>query len=155
MPLIPGVPHILHGGDYNPDQWPDFPQMINEDFHLMDKAFCNTLSVGIFAWGTLEPADGIFDFAWLDAIFAHAEKSRKKFFLSMPSAAAPEWLVRQHPEICMVNEQGASGNRVSPGRTAVYLHPNSTDGSALLTKNFPNVMADARREANRHRTAFV
>ncbi len=25
-PIIKDMPHILHGGDYNPDQWLDMPE---------------------------------------------------------------------------------------------------------------------------------
>ena len=44
-------PHILHGADYNPDQWQEFPEVIEEDMRLMKLAGCNVMSIGIFAWG--------------------------------------------------------------------------------------------------------
>ena len=47
--LIPGYDHILHGGDYNPDQWQNDKTVISEDFQLMKMAHCNAFSVGIFA----------------------------------------------------------------------------------------------------------
>jgi hypothetical protein len=49
-PIIPGFPHILHGADWNPDQWPDEPAIIDEDFRLMEKSGCNTFSI-IFRMG--------------------------------------------------------------------------------------------------------
>ena len=52
-PIIPGFPRILHGADWNPDQWLHEPAVIDEDFRLMEKAGCNTFSLGIFAWSTL------------------------------------------------------------------------------------------------------
>ena len=30
--------HILHGGDYNPDQWLDCPEVLEEDIRLMKEA---------------------------------------------------------------------------------------------------------------------
>ena len=30
-----GFPHILHGGDYNPEQWIDVPGIWDEDLRLM------------------------------------------------------------------------------------------------------------------------
>ena len=59
-PIVPGFPHMLHGGDWNPDQWLHEPGVIDEDFRLMEKAGCNAFSVGIFAWATLEPEEGTF-----------------------------------------------------------------------------------------------
>ena len=48
------LPFIGHGGDYNPDQWRDRPDILAEDIRLMKLARCNPMSVGIFAWATLE-----------------------------------------------------------------------------------------------------
>ena len=48
------LPFIGHGGDYNPDQWRDRPDILAEDIRLMKLATCNLMSVGIFAWATLE-----------------------------------------------------------------------------------------------------
>ena len=45
-PINPRFPHFLHGGDYNPDQWPE--EVWDEDMRLMKLANCNTMSVGIF-----------------------------------------------------------------------------------------------------------
>jgi beta-galactosidase len=55
-PIHPKCPHFLHGGDYNPDQWPE--EVWAEDMRLMKLAHCNAMSVGIFAWTALEPAEG-------------------------------------------------------------------------------------------------
>ena len=33
--LTPKYPHMLHGGDYNPDQWLDRPDILEEDIRLM------------------------------------------------------------------------------------------------------------------------
>ena len=60
---------MLHGGDYNADQWwANYPEVINEDFQLMPLAGCNAFSIGIFAWASLEPQEGVYDFRWLDDI---------------------------------------------------------------------------------------
>jgi beta-galactosidase len=49
-------PALLHGGDYNPDQWLHDPDVLAEDIRLMKLAGCNAMSVGIFAWSALEPS---------------------------------------------------------------------------------------------------
>ena len=53
-PINPKFPHFLHGGDYNPEQWPR--ETWDEDMRLMKLAHCNTMSVGIFSWAKLEPS---------------------------------------------------------------------------------------------------
>ncbi len=55
------VPHILYGGDYNPEQWDE--SVWQEDARLMNEAGVNLVSLGIFAWAKLEPAAGHYDFA--------------------------------------------------------------------------------------------
>ena len=74
-PIIPGLPHVLHGGDWNPDQWRDEPGVLEQDFALMEKAGCNNFSVGIFAWAALEPAEGRFELGWLDDVLASSPAS--------------------------------------------------------------------------------
>ena len=39
------LPFIGHGGDYNPDQWLDRPDLLEEDIRLMKLAGCNGMSV--------------------------------------------------------------------------------------------------------------
>ena len=49
-PIIKDMPHIMHGGDYNPDQWLEVPEVLKEDVRLMKLAHVNVVSIGIFAW---------------------------------------------------------------------------------------------------------
>ncbi|MBR4125774.1 MAG: beta-galactosidase, partial [Victivallales bacterium] len=106
MPILPNYPHILHGGDWNPDQWLETPEIIDEDFRLMDLAHCNTFSVGIFSWGKLEVQEGVYDFAWLDDIMDRAAANGKKIFLATPTAARPSWLATKYPETADMDEHG-------------------------------------------------
>lgn len=61
---------LLHGGDYNPDQWLDRPDILAEDIRLMKEAHVNCVSLGIFAWSKLEPEEGVYDLDWLGEIMA-------------------------------------------------------------------------------------
>ena len=49
-PINSKCPHFLHGGDYNPEQWINTPEIWAEDMRLMKLAHCNAMSVGIFSW---------------------------------------------------------------------------------------------------------
>ena len=68
MTFTPRFPVFLHGGDYNPDQWLDRPDILDRDVEMMHKAHVNTVSIGIFSWARLEPEDGVYDFTWLDEV---------------------------------------------------------------------------------------
>jgi len=99
-PINPKCPAFLHGGDYNPDQWP--PEVWDEDMRLMKLAHCNAMTVGIFAWARLEPAEGQFDFSWLDTIMDKLAANDAFAVLATPSGARPAWLSQKYPEVLRV-----------------------------------------------------
>ena len=105
-PIIRNAAEILHGGDYNPDQWLETPEIIDRDFELMEQSGCNTFSVGIFSWTALEPAPDDYRFDWLDRIMDRMAEHKFHVILATPSGAKPAWLATAHPEIRRVNEQG-------------------------------------------------
>jgi beta-galactosidase len=101
-PIIPQFPYMLHGGDYNPDQWLDAPQVLADDRRLMGIAGVNALTIGVFSWASLEPEEGRYTFEWLDTIMdAHAADGRR-VLLATPSGGKPHWLAKRYPEICQV-----------------------------------------------------
>jgi len=105
-PIIRNAVEMLHGGDYNPDQWLDTPEIIDRDFELMEKSGCNTFSVGIFSWTALQSAPGVYHFDWLDRIMDRMAEHQFHVILATPSGAKPAWLAKAHPEICRVDEHG-------------------------------------------------
>ena len=42
--IINKYPRLLHGGDYNPEQWLDSPQVLEEDIRLMKETRVNCVS---------------------------------------------------------------------------------------------------------------
>ena len=82
-------PHMVHGGDYNPDQWLDSPELLQEDLRLMKLAGINGVSVGIFAWASLEPEEGVYQFSWLDKILDELAANGVSVILATPSGARP------------------------------------------------------------------
>jgi beta-galactosidase len=104
--LIPGFRRILHGGDYNPEQWQAEPGILEEDYRLMKLAGCNTFSVGIFAWTSYEPEEGKFSFEWLDRSLDRLAREGHRVILATPSGAKPAWLARRYPETRRVDRRG-------------------------------------------------
>ena len=93
-----------HGGDYNPEQWLDHPEIIAQDFEYFKKAHINTITVGIFSWAQLEPSEGNYRFDWLDDIFDRAEKQGINVILATPSGARPRWMADKYSEVLRVDE---------------------------------------------------
>ena len=98
--------HIIHGGDYNPDQWIDTPEIWDEDMRLMNLAHVNSATIGIFAWSMIEPEEGVYDFSFLDRIMDKLHENGKAVILSTPSGARPPWLAQKYPEVLRVEESG-------------------------------------------------
>ncbi len=98
-PISNKFSHILHGGDYNPEQWLETPKIIDEDFRLMKLAHCNAMTVGIFSWMALEPEEGKYNFSWLDKIMDRLAQNGMAAILATPSGAKPNWMSQKYPEI--------------------------------------------------------
>ncbi|HED6238176.1 TPA: beta-galactosidase [Enterobacter sichuanensis] len=101
-PLSPKVAALLHGADYNPEQWENYPGIIEQDIAMMQQAKCNVMSVGIFSWAKLEPREGEYDFAWLDNIIEKLYAAGIHIFLATPSGARPAWMSQKYPEVLRV-----------------------------------------------------
>ena len=95
---------FAYGGDYNPEQWPQ--DVWQEDVALMRRAGVNSVNLGVFSWGLLEIADGVYDFGWLDRIMDLLHENAVGVNLATPTAAPPIWLLQAHPEIAPVTETG-------------------------------------------------
>jgi beta-galactosidase len=104
-PVVKKFPHILHGGDYNPEQWLKWKDSIwKEDMRLAKLAGINTLSVGIFSWTALEPEEGQYHFEWLDEVMDLLAGNGIIAVLATPSGARPAWMSKKYPEVLRVNE---------------------------------------------------
>jgi len=102
--INPRLPRLWHGGDYNPDQWPE--EVRAEDLRLMPLAHVNAVSVGIFSWSQLEPRPGEYAWEWLDELLDSLHETGVSVALATPSAAHPRWLTALHPEVMAVGRDG-------------------------------------------------
>ncbi|MFC6083957.1 beta-galactosidase [Sphaerisporangium aureirubrum] len=104
---------LAFGGDYNPEQWD--PAVWWEDVRLMREAGVNVVSLGVFAWASLEPEPGKYEFAWLDVVMDLLHDNDIAVNLATPTAAPPVWLTHRHPEIFPIMADGERfgfGNRL-------------------------------------------
>jgi beta-galactosidase len=100
----PRLDGLAYGGDYNPEQWPE--TVWPEDVALMRAAGVNLVSVGIFAWGMLEPRPGDYQFGWLDRVISLLHEAGIAVDLATPTAAPPPWFLHRHPEAHPVTRDG-------------------------------------------------
>lgn len=102
-PISDKLTKFYHGGDYNPEQWLKYPEVLEEDIRLMKLSKCNVMSVGIFSWAKLEPQEGVYDFQWLDEILNKLYVNGIYFILATPSGARPGWMSKKYPEVLRVD----------------------------------------------------
>ncbi|MCK9795836.1 beta-galactosidase [Isoptericola sp. 4D.3] len=95
---------LSYGGDYNPEQWPR--EVWDDDVRLMAEAGVNLVTLGVFAWGTIEIADDVRDWSWLDEALDLLHAHGIAVDLATPTAAPPSWLLTAHPEIAPVLADG-------------------------------------------------
>jgi len=95
---------IGFGGDYNPEQWP--ADIWDRDMELFDEARVDTLTVNVFSWGTLQPAEHTYDFAVLDRILEKLAAAGKRVCLATSTAAYPAWMARAYPDVTRVDFEG-------------------------------------------------
>lgn len=91
--------HFIYGGDYNPDQWLDRPDILKEDVRLMKNAHMNEATLGVFAWAVEEPGEGDYQLDWLGEIIDRLYENGISTILATPSGARPRWLAEKYPEV--------------------------------------------------------
>ncbi|MET0671902.1 MAG: beta-galactosidase [Microbacterium pygmaeum] len=97
---------MLYGADYNPDQWPE--EVWDEDVRLMREAGVTIVSLGIFAWSRIQPAEGVWDFDWLDTVIDTLHAGGIQVNLATATASPPPWVSATYPETLPADQSGAS-----------------------------------------------
>ncbi|WP_207455716.1 beta-galactosidase [Herbiconiux sp. SYSU D00978] len=120
-----------YGGDYNPEQWPE--EVWREDVELMQRAGVTMVSLGIFSWSRIQPAEGEFDFEWLDTVIDLLHEGGIAVDLATATASPPAWAIESYPDML---PRDADGTLFGPGSRQHYA-PTSPDyrrlASALVT----------------------
>ena len=107
------------------------------DIRLMKEAGFTVARMAEFAWSTMEPSVGEFNFDWLESVVAKLASAGIVSVLGTPTAAPPAWLVQQHPDLMAVDE---NGRRVQFGNRCHYC-VNSSEFHAA-TRRIVSAMAE-------------
>jgi len=92
------------GVDYYPEHWPEARWAT--DARLMRDAGLQVVRLAEFAWARMEPAEGEFDWDWLDRAVETLTDTGLQVILCTPTAAPPAWLTRGYPDTLPVDAQG-------------------------------------------------
>ncbi|MDO4650381.1 MAG: beta-galactosidase [Eubacteriales bacterium] len=97
---------LLHGGDYNPDQWLNMPEILEEDLKLMKEAHVNCVTLGVFSWSRLEPEEGVYRMDYMENIINRLYENGIYTILATPTGAMPHWLTDNYEEVNRMSDMG-------------------------------------------------
>jgi len=130
---------ITTGVYYYPEHW---------DSTQWDRDLKNMAAMGFefthfaeFAWAQLEPAEGKYDFAWLDKAVTLADKYHLKVIMCTSTCTPPVWLSRKHPEILELEESGTRmdhGSRQHASFSSSYYRSYSLKMVEQLARHYGN-----------------
>ena len=93
----PALQTVLYGAAYYHEYMPY--DRLDKDIALMKEAGLNVVRMGESTWSLWEPADGRFEYAWMDRVVDAMGKVGIKVIMGTPTYSIPTWLYHQHPEV--------------------------------------------------------
>jgi beta-galactosidase len=88
---------------YYPEHWPE--AMWAEDAARMRALGLTYVRIGEFAWGRIEPKQGMYAWDWMDRAVETLGKAGLKVVLGTPTATPPKWLCEAYPDILPVDPE--------------------------------------------------
>ena len=97
------------GAAWYPEHWSE--DRWAEDARLMREAGFNVCRIAEFAWSSLEPAEGHYEFGWLERAVAllQARQTRRAFRRQVPHYRLPVIQLRAPAQAITMNLRCASG----------------------------------------------
>jgi beta-galactosidase len=95
---------MLIGADYYPEHWPR--ERWETDAKLMNEAGFNVVRLAEFSWIFLEPAEGQYEFGWLDDALEILGRQGIYAILGTPTAVMPAWCARKYPDTLATKPDG-------------------------------------------------
>lgn len=95
------MPNVLYGAAYYNEYMPDElqPGRLEKDTALMKEAGISVVRMGESTWSLWEPADGKFEYAWMDRIVDAMGNAGIKVIMGTPTYSIPTWMWKAHPEM--------------------------------------------------------
>jgi beta-galactosidase len=138
------APPLLLGAAWYPEQWDE--ATADRDLVTMEAAHIHLARVAEFAWSSMEPTEGQYDWAWLDHAIAEAAKHHVYIVMGTPTAAPPAWLTTKYPETLRIDEndkRDEHGNRAQFSFTSTKYRELAHGIAEAMAKRYghnPNVV---------------
>lgn len=98
------VRYPILGSNYYPEAWDR--SLIDEDLNLMQELGLNCVRIAEFAWKTMEPEEGKYDFSLFREVVDKCNERGIAVIMGTPTACPPRWLEEKYPEIFLVANDG-------------------------------------------------
>lgn len=110
---------LLYGVAYYDEYMPY--DRLDADIKLMKDAGINVVRIAESTWSTLEPQNGVFDFASIDRVMDAMHKADIKVIIGTPTYAVPTWMVKEHPSVLATTKVGQ--NKYGPRQNMDITNP--------------------------------
>ncbi len=126
---------VWHGAAYYPELW---KTRIDEDIHLMQEAGINMVRVAEFAWSSMEPEEGRYDWGWLHETMDKCHAAGISVVLCTPTPTPPRWLTLKYPEVIRYDVNGPyqHGSRQHISHTSPTFRHFSRQITQVLAQEF-------------------
>ncbi|MFD2611150.1 beta-galactosidase [Paenibacillus gansuensis] len=98
------LPKLWYGGDYNPEQWE--ADVWAEDVRMFKLAGIDIATLNVFSWALNQPAEDVYDFAWLDETIDRLYSNGVYTCLATGTGAHPAWMAKKYPDVLRVDHEG-------------------------------------------------
>ncbi|MBI5699953.1 beta-galactosidase [Candidatus Saganbacteria bacterium] len=120
------------GVTFYPDLYPR--ETWDREFAEIKKTGFEIVRFAEMAWDWIEPKEGDWEFEALDHALTLCQEHRLKVLLGVPVAQAPQWLVKKHPEILHVANDGYIHPEYGPRPNACRDNPKFREYAETLTR---------------------
>ena len=127
------------GAAYYPELWP--LEEVDKDIARCKEYGLNTLRVGEFAWGRMEPKEGVFDFEWLQIVLDKLYQAHISVILCTPSCTPPRYMMNRYEEMRQVDGSGRRCEvswRVHPCKTSPMMREKNRIIVEEMSRRFGN-----------------
>lgn len=90
-----------YGAEYYPESQPR--EQIDSDLERLISHGLNTVRIAEFAWSTMEPVEGTYDFSLFREVVDKCKTLGISVVMCTPSATPTSWMAHKYPEIFMSN----------------------------------------------------
>lgn len=125
------------GAAYYPELWEE--NEIEKDIERCKRIGVNCLRVGEFAWGKMEPREGVFNFDWLYSIVDRLHAEGIKTVMCTPTCTPPRWFLNKYPETREVSSDGVRrdvSSRCHPCKTSLLMRRKNREIVTEMAKVF-------------------